>query len=200
MLKIDQNKIIQGLLESVKAGNRLTREERRLCVAHLEATELYTDKELASLFRVTPGVISKDREKIREDRASILSVVKPVDFVVDYLDNQKYVLGRLRGIIEDVKTSTKESVMALDKYSLAVQRTMDTLQNLGALPKHLGQITVMEERWVAEIADGGHIVVTDQSLLPEGSLGSFIEPTRITDGTIIPASQESSDEAKQPTQ
>lgn len=164
-------------MDSVKSGSRISREERRLCVAFLEANDLYTDRELASIFRVTPGVIAKDREKIREDRASVLSVVKPVDFVVDYLDNQKYVLGKLRGIIENPTTSTKESVIALDKFSLAVQRTMDTLQNLGALPKHLGQITVMEERWVAEITEGGHIVVTDQSLLTDGGRPGKPEPS-----------------------
>lgn len=168
MLKLDQDKIIRDLLEQAKSGQKLSREERRLCIAYLEATDMYTDKEMASIFKVSRGVIAKDREKIREERSAILSAVKPLDFVVDYLESQKYVIGRLRRIIEHPSTQSKEVVQALDKYSLAVQRTMDTLQNLGALPKQLGNITVTEERWVAEITDSGQILVSDQSLLPTG--------------------------------
>lgn len=163
MLKIDQEKIIAQLLEDARNGHILSRDERRLCIAHLENTDIYTDKELASLFKTTKGAISKDREKIREERSALLSVLKPLDFVVDYLDNQKYVMHKLRKIIENMDTTQREVITALDKYSLTTQRTMDTLQSLGALPRELGNISITEERWVAEIASNGMVSLTQQN-------------------------------------
>ncbi len=168
------------LREKVKSGAVLEPWERRALLEFLDDTHQYKYNELAKILGVNIRTVFKDREFLKKQLARGLSIMKPIDFVAEFIRTQQMVLTKLRKEVESGMLGPKEMIAALDKISVVSQRILVQLQALGALPHQLGTVNVVQERWVAEVAEGGQILLTgDTKSMPveefERELDDFIE-------------------------
>lgn len=190
---------VKKALHEVECGITLSADRRRKCVRFLSTVDIYTNEELASLFGVTVDEIANDMAIIIHERNEVIGSISPVDFISEYLENQKYAINKMKGEIETGALFGPEKIRALEKYSIALARLLDSMQSLGALPKELGHLSVVEEKWVASIADGGFVSVesvkedngknVQRQSLPEGSSTDKekegLREEKITEGEAI---------------
>lgn len=181
---------VKKALFDVENGIVLTDERRRKCIRFLSTVEIYSNEELASLFNVPVEVIFNDMQTIIHERNEIISSASPVDFISEYLENQKYAINKMRGEIEFGNFNSSDRIKALEKYSIALARYLESVQSLGILPKELGHLSVVEEKWVANISDGGYVTVEQQKELIGTTNEQNLERSKIQAGTILEAEEE----------
>ncbi len=142
---------VKAAMKRVEQGDVLKDGQRRQCVKFLCSMGEYTPEELAAFFRVDESVIVADLAAIVESRNAVIGSVNPVDFIAEHIDNQMYAIKKIRETMESGEVKGKTMLLAADKYSIANLRLLEALQSLGALPKELGSMNVVTERWVASI-------------------------------------------------
>lgn len=184
---------VKKALQEVEQGVALSEDRRRKCVRFLSTVDIYTNEELSSLFNVPVEVIANDMATIIHERNEVIGAISPVDFISEYLENQKYAINKMKGEIEMDTLYGSEKIKALEKYSIALARLLDSMQSLGALPKELGHLSVVEEKWVANIAEGGFVNVEQIKELPKKAHESNLERQQIQEG-IISEEQEETEE------
>jgi hypothetical protein len=158
---------VKKALQEVESGSVLSDDRRRKCVRFLSTVDIYTNEELSSLFNVTVDVIANDMSLIIHERNEVIGSISPVDFIAEYLENQKYAINKMKGEIEFGTLNSADKIKALEKYSIALARLLESMQSLGALPKELGHLSVVEEKWVANITEGGLVNIEQQIPLKE---------------------------------
>lgn len=168
---------VQRSLEAVQNGEVLSEARRKLCVKFLCSIDMYTNQELAAIFRVPEMVIVRDLADIVDERNEVIGAVKPVSIISEFIENQTYAIKKLRQTIEQGELRSKDKISAIDKYSIANMRLIEVLQSLGLMPKELGSLAITQEKWVASIAEDGTPLFekTDDSAKGRGLLGEEIK-------------------------
>lgn len=153
LLKVTQ------LIEQAESGARkLNTEERRRAVAHIMVTSPTTpNTEMGVMFGVTEGAIRKDREAIRQGMAD---EVKEDDIglvIADLLWDFK----RQIAVLEESLVATKNGSTERRRHAETIMNlrlnVLKALQDLGYLPKNLGNMT-------KEIFEYAAVVIKDGSV------------------------------------
>jgi hypothetical protein len=146
---------VNRLLEQAQAGTKLNTADRRRVVGWLLATQPnVTNTDMAGWFSVSEGSIRKDRMVIRQDMAK---EVKEDDIGLVIAD----ILFDFKRQIADIEKSKAKANIGTNTYLAHCQAAMDlrlktvkALQDLGYLPKNLGNATVERFEYAAIVVAG----------------------------------------------
>lgn len=171
--------VAEKLLEQAKKGERLSPKERRHVIAFLMATNAEaTNVELGQMFGVTERQIRLDKKSIREERSKLIREedvgLVIADILMDYDRN-----------IRDIERSKRHSKVGTPNFrqhcESAMKMRLDTvraLQDLGWLPKNLGNMTVAKFSYKAVVEKDGTVVSRPVDLVIEKQT----EERLLTDG------------------
>lgn len=142
--------------DAQKGTAKLSPQERRLVIAHLEEIgEVPSNYELARLLLVDEKVIRRDRLRILRQYASSLTPTQAMSFVAKYVRNQERYLSAARVALSKASSGTLAHQQYIKLCSDVEERIMTKLQSIGIVPKELGHMSISKEEWIAEFADNG---------------------------------------------
>jgi len=174
------------LQESEKRA--LTTRERRLVVAYLMATEgdRYTNVELAEKFNVSERTIREDKKHIREEKAKFIKDDDVGLIIADIcLDFERQVAD-----IEKSKAKAKPGSHQFLAHCKAIMelrlKMVEALQNIGYLPKNLGNMVVQKFEYRAEV----HPMTGHTETVPVLE-AQVVEPKLLKDENSTPGHSES---------
>jgi hypothetical protein len=152
---------VKTLLESAQNGERkLTTEERRRVVAYLMTTKQsddYENTDMAKWFQVSESAIRKDKMVIRKQMAKDVTEDDIALVIADILWDFK---RQIRDI-ENSKAKAKEgtpSYLAHCQVAMDIRlKTVKALQDLGYLPKNLGNATIEHFEYAAVVVSDGSV-------------------------------------------
>lgn len=148
----------EKLLEAAKNGDKIGTADRRHVVAYMMATQPHvTNVELAEVFGVTERTIRADKLKVREERSKRIKEedvgLVIADILIDFDRN-----------IADIEKSKKAAKAGSGTYLAHCVSAMDmrlktakALQDLGYLPKNLGNMTVTKFNYQSVVLKDGHV-------------------------------------------
>jgi hypothetical protein len=154
----------EKLFQEAKEGKLLSAAERRHCLAWWAATqnEKLTNQEFGDIFHVTERTIRVDFGKIRNQIVLELVENKNVDFIVTdiLLEFNKQIrdMEKAKRELEKNKGVGKEVYL---KHCVAIVdmrlKVINSLQNLGWVPKSANTSTKDETVYIAEVGQDGSI-------------------------------------------
>lgn len=151
----------QQFLDKAAAGEPLTSNERRHALLYVQGQNPnVTQRELAAMFGVSESQIRKDIQKIKSDMQDQAKATYMDTVVQDLIHEQHNVY---EAISDSLKVAQKGTRVYLDHLTARHKVRLDTiriLQDIGALPKNLGEVSVKKEVFKAEVAQGSNQVVT----------------------------------------
>jgi hypothetical protein len=149
----------EALLAKAKVGTKLTPVERRKVIRFLDEggdeRKEYSNRELAKLFSVDEAVIRKDKKKILALYTRAITPDHAMLYVGDYLKAHDDLIRKAEDGLRKANPGTMAHQTYLKILSDLKERQKKMLQEIGALPKHLGQLNVTEEHWVATVNHEG---------------------------------------------
>jgi hypothetical protein len=142
----------EALIKRAREGERLGTKDRRHCIAFLMAADPgHTNVSLGELFKVSERQIRDDKLRLRQERAKL---VKEEDVGLVIADIALAFENQLR----DIETSKRKAKLGSGHYlnhcktvcELIVKK-IQVLQELGYLPKNLGQMTHTKYEYKATV-------------------------------------------------
>jgi hypothetical protein len=158
----------ENLLQSAKDGTKLDTEDRRRVLRYL----LYIQPELTNvdageLFQVTEGTIRLDRKRIREELAEELST-EDIGLVIGD------VTFNFRRQLRDLEASKAKCAVGTQEYRqhcMAILKIefdkVKCFQDLGYLPKNLGNMTVQNYEYAAVVIKGDQLETRPLTMFDE---------------------------------
>jgi len=151
----------QQFLDKAAAGEELTANERRHALLYVQGQNpSVTQKQLADMFGVSESAIRKDIQKIKGDMQDQAKSTYMDTVVQDLIHEQHNVYEAMSLSLKSAKPGTK---VYLDHLTARHKIRLDTiriLQDIGALPKSLGEVSVKKEVFKADVAPGTNQMVT----------------------------------------
>jgi hypothetical protein len=146
------------LIGRAEKGEKLTPKERRQCIGYFMVAEPETSNtDLAALFRVSERMIRFDQKAIKEQIAKEYAGLDPTVIVGELMmmrDRQIANIERsLKKAVEGSRTYLAHCV-AINKI---LTDTTKTLQDLGVLPKELGNLQVESYEYKAYVIKDGQV-------------------------------------------
>lgn len=148
----------EALLQEAKDGRRLDSEDRRRCLRYL----MYTHPEMSNvdsgeIFQVTEATIRKDRKAIREELAEELRTEDVGLVIGDISFNFRRQMRDLEASKAKAKQGSKEYLAhCVALLDMELKKTK-AFQELGYLPKNLGNMTVTNYEYAAVVIKGDQI-------------------------------------------
>lgn len=148
----------EALLEQAKDGQKLDVEDRRRVIRYLMYIQPeMTNVDAGELFQVTEATIRKDRKIIREEMAEELKTEDVGLVIGDIAFNFRRQLRDLEASKAKCKLGTKEYVLhCVSILKIELDKTK-AFQDLGYLPKNLGNMTVQNYEYAAVVIQGDQI-------------------------------------------
>jgi hypothetical protein len=149
----------QVLLNRANDGEKLDTKDRRYLLKYLLVTKPeITNVEMATLFQVTERTIRDDRELERDERAKFLREDSSKDISLVIAD---IIMCHVRQTADLEKSKAKCKLgtktyedHCVDIFDLQL-KLVKILQDMGYIPKYLGNMTVEKFEWKATVtADG----------------------------------------------
>lgn len=148
----------EKMIERARNGERLGTKDRRHCVAFLMAADpSHSNVALGDLFGVSERQIRADKLKLRQDRAKL---VKEEDVGLVIADISLAFENQLRDIERSKGKCRLGSQIYLNhckEIASLVLKKVASLQELGYLPKNLGQMTTTRYDYQAVVAKDGSV-------------------------------------------
>jgi predicted transcriptional regulator len=181
--------VAQKLLETAQSGERkLTTSERRHVVAYLMATQPdVTNVELAETFGVTERTLRMDKQHIREEKARFIKEDDIGLVIADIaLDFERQV--------RDIERSKAKAKLGSDTFLKHCTSAMElrlkmvkSLQDIGYLPKNLGNMTVESYEYKAVVHRDGSVETRPLNYFdgeePRVLEGQVVETRQLPSGT-----------------
>lgn len=175
----------EKLLELARGGERLNTRDRRHCIAFLMAADpSHTNVAMGELFQVSERQIRDDKLKLRKERAKLVKE-EDVGLVIADLsiafDNQ----------LRDIETSKRKCKLGSQTYvnhckeiATLVLKKVQALQELGYLPKNLGQMTTTKFEYKSVVAKDGSVDTrpVDMTFEVEEAEYEDVTPRQLTSG------------------
>lgn len=165
-LNSDQDKVDSQpseLLEIAKTKTRkLTPRERRSLISFIDEAGVkdasghpveYTNYELAALLDVDEKTIRLDKRRILKEYASIITPEDAMSFVAEFVKGHDDLLRRAYAGLRQSPEGTLAHQNYLKILSDLSKRRVTMLQEIGAIPKELGNLNVNQELWEAYVLD-----------------------------------------------
>ncbi len=154
--------VIDKLMDSARAGERLNVKERRMCVKHVMLNDrTATNVALAELFQVSEKQIRLDKVFIREERAQLVREDDPALVVADIaltFEQQIRDLEKGKTALQEKGVKGKSGVgtrtwleYCKSIFAMELQR-VKALQDLGYFPKNLGNLTINKFEYTASVS------------------------------------------------
>ena len=151
------------LLEVAKAKSRkLTPRERRTVIKFVDDAGVkdangkpveYTNYELAALLNVDEKTIRIDKRKILKEYTSIITPEDALTFVGEFIKGHDDLMRRAFAGLRQSPDGTLAHQNYLKIISDLHKRRVAMLQEIGAIPKELGNLNVNQELWEAYVLD-----------------------------------------------
>jgi hypothetical protein len=146
------------LLEEARNGTKLSVEDRRRVVRYLMLVHPEnTNQDLAEIFNISEGMIRKDKLIIRQEISEDLRADDVGLTIADIEFNFRRQLG-------DLEKSKAKCALGTTEYRLHCQAILDielkkvqAFQNLGYLPKNLGNLTTQHYEYAAVVIKDGSV-------------------------------------------
>ena len=161
----EQSTPVSELFEIAQSKTRkLTPQERREVITYLEeagardksgVSKPLSNYQLAELFDVDVKVIRVDKKKILKEYTSAITPDEAMVFVGTFMQGHDDLLRRTVKALNEIPHGTLTHAKYLQLASDLHKRRVQMLQEIGALPKELGNLNVNEELWEAYISDDG---------------------------------------------
>ncbi len=140
---------------------RVSAEDRRIALAYLMVVRAdMSNYELGSLFKVSEGLIRKDKEIVRKQMAD----EAPTDDITVFLsDLRRYYETCRTALARSTKKCTEGTAVMLAHIKAAwdlEKEYLEAMQGLGVLPKNLGNLTKTEYIFKAHVSKGGGVNTT----------------------------------------
>lgn len=181
----------QALLEiAQKKERKLTTKERRQCVVYLIGTDPdMTNTSMAELFGVTEGTIRKDKLDFRREKAKF---IKEDDIGLVIADIALDFERQVRDIERSKAKAKLGSAVYLQHCTAAMDlriRCVKAFQDIGYLPKNLGNMTVQEYKYLAIVSKDGSVETRPVDYFDKDVIeGDVIEKPALPESTDGPAS------------
>jgi hypothetical protein len=148
----------ERLLEDAKNGTKLNVEDRRRVIRYLMIVcPENTNYDLAETFQISEGMIRKDKITIRQEIANDL---RKDDVGLVIADIEFNFLRQLKGL----ETSKAKCALGSTEYRLHCMAILDIelkktkmFQDLGYLPKNLGNLTTESYEYAAVLIKDGSV-------------------------------------------
>jgi hypothetical protein len=148
----------EALLQQAKDGQKLDVEDRRRVMRYLMYIQPeMTNVDAGELFQVTEATIRKDRKVIREEMAEELKTEDVGLVVSDIAFNFRRQLRDLEASKAKCKMGTKEYVQHCQAILKIELDKTKMFQELGFLPKNLGNMTIQNYEYAAVVIKGDQI-------------------------------------------
>lgn len=145
---------------------RLTPRERRSVIRYVEehgvkdaatgVSKPLSNYQLADLFSVDEKIIRIDKRKLLKDYTKLITPEDAMVYVGTFMQGHDDLLRRAIKALDDMPHGTLAHAKYLQITSDLHKRRVQMLQEIGALPKELGNLNVNEELWEAVIQDDGN--------------------------------------------
>lgn len=140
---------------------KLNADDRRGALAYLMVVRAdMSNYELGSLFKVSEGLIRKDKELVRKQMAD----EAPADDINVFLsDLRRYYETCRTALARSTKKCTEGTAVMLAHIKAAwdlEKEYLEAMQGLGVLPKNLGNLTKTEYIFKAHVSKGGGVNTT----------------------------------------
>lgn len=186
------------LITIAQSGARkLTTRERRLCLQYLQATAPaeHTNGTLAQWFQVSERTIRLDRQWVREEKSNFLKdeLKKDLGLVIAdiAMDFERQV-----GDLERSKKSAKLGSYAYVQHAKEIfdmrLKMVAAFQEIGYLPKNLGNMTVNKFSYKATVALDGSVNTRTEQMFDEqeAALKKLPAPTTVEDAEFTDVPKE----------
>jgi DNA binding protein with HTH domain len=151
----------QQFLDKAAAGEPLTANERRHALLYVQGQNpQVTQRELAAMFGVSESLIRKDIQKIKGDMQDQAKSTYMDTVVQDLIHEQHNVYEAISASLREAKKGSKTYLDHLTARHKVRLDTIRILQDIGALPKSLGEVSVKKEVFKAEVAPGTTQIIT----------------------------------------
>ncbi len=178
----------EKLLEQAKNGEKLGAPQRRHVLAYLMATRPegvdFTNDALGELFQVTSRTIRVDKNKIRGERAKMVREEDVGLVVADILIDYDRTIRDLEASKNKCKLGTRERRAHNESIMKMRLETVQALQNLGFLPKNLGQMAVQRFEYKANVSLDGSVDVSPVPELPAPARRALSSPP-VIEGELV---------------
>lgn len=160
---------VERLLEEAQGGKKLNTADRRRVVAWLASTQPdVCNTDMAAWFKVSEGSIRKDKMAIKE---AMVKDIREDDVAIIVAD----LLWDIRRQIRDLESSKEKTGLGTRERRQHIEAIVDTrlkatkaLQDLGFLPKNLGNMTVDKFEYAAIVSvRDGSVNTTPMNLVDE---------------------------------
>ena len=188
----------ERLLQEIRDGRKVDAEDRRRVLRYLMSVQPdMTNVDLGELFSVSEKVIRNDKKLVREEMRQELEEDDVALVVTDIVFNFRRQLRDLEMSKAKCKPGTKEYRVHCESILGIELKKTAALQELGYLPKNIGNLTVDKYEYAAIVLKGDQVEsrpitmfdektqqairARGQKALPEGSLptidGELVEST-----------------------
>lgn len=181
------------LIDRARLGERLNTKERRHALAFILATEPhYTNAEMGELFQVSERQIRLDKKKLREDKARI---IKEDDVGLIVADIALAFDAQVRDM-EKSKTKAAVGTRVYLDHCIKIfelnAKKVAIFQELGYLPKNLGQMQVQRFDFKAVVTSDGSVNTRPVDLVIDAEEPQQIEaePIRLALPAPLPETEE----------
>ena len=152
--------VAQKLIESAQSGQKLTAKERRHAVAFLMSTDQSsTNTSLADLFQVTERTIRLDKKSIREEKSQLIKEEDVGLVIADILLDYERAIREIEKSAKDSKSGSQVRLNHINSKMDMRLKTVKALQDLGWLPKNLGNMTMDKFEYRAVVHKDGNVEV-----------------------------------------
>lgn len=151
----------EELYEKAKAGDKLETDQRRDVIAFLMATEpSMTNSDMARLFKLSEGMIRKDKDIVRKNLAEDISKEDVGLVIGDIRRTYERFIADIQKVLADKNLCPPGTKVYLDYHKALVDyqlKIVEALQSLGHYPKNIGTMQQNKFVFVSKVAKDGSV-------------------------------------------
>jgi hypothetical protein len=149
------------IIERARVGQEVSAEERRHAIVFVKGhTPDVNHRQLAAMFGVSETTIRNDMSKINQDLSEDMKATFKDTVIGELIHEHNNMHAALLRSLKAAPLGTNTYVAHCQALFKIRKDTIEVLQNIGALPKSLGEVSVRKEVFKAEIQVGSNQIVT----------------------------------------
>lgn len=149
---------VENLIHNAETGVKISSADRRRCVGYLMSTQLgMSNVEMATKFGVSEKTIREDKKHVKEELISEMRGEDASAVAADLAYNFRRQLRDLEVSKQSCKLGTKDYLQHCTAILDIELKRMKALQDLGLLPKNLGNVSVETFEYAAIVLKGDQI-------------------------------------------
>jgi hypothetical protein len=149
------------IIERARVGQEVSAEERRHAIVFTKGQHPdISHRQLAEMFGVSESMIRKDMSKINQDLSEDMKATFKDTVIGELIHEHNNMHAALLRSLKAAPLGTNTYVAHCQALFKIRKDTIEVLQNIGALPKTLGEVSVKKEVFQAQVMPGTSQMVT----------------------------------------